>query len=36
MTDDARRWLADLSHDRLEEDDVREAASQRIRATPTE
>ncbi|MFC7758957.1 hypothetical protein ACFQY4_13910 [Catellatospora bangladeshensis] len=29
-TDDARQWLADLSRDPLEEDDVREAAGRRL------
>ncbi len=36
LTDDARQWLADLSRDPIEEDDVREAAGRRLRSTATE
>ncbi len=34
-TDDARQWLADLSRDPLEEDDVREAAGRRLHPAAT-
>jgi hypothetical protein len=35
LTDDARRWLTEISKDPLEEDDIRKAATERIHRTET-